>query len=116
MALPEYPRVAQFRGDVPAWITNISAIVNGILRGRQNVVGEVTLDADDVATTTTVTEDRCHKYSSIILDPLSLESAALLATGQVCVLAADRTEGQFIITHPPIELGAERSFYYTIEG
>lgn len=120
MALPEYQRPAQYRRDLDAWITSISVFLTGVLRGRLNINGEVTLaytlDEESDAGQTIVRDDRCHSKSVIHFDPLTIEAATALYGGDLLVTEAGRTEGQFIITHPVYTDGANRAYRYTIVG
>lgn len=116
MALPEYPSIAAFRGDIVAWVTNGFTLVNNMLQGRQNVVGSITLTADGESTSTRVIDNRAHKYSVILFDPLDDVAASMLAAGTVFVPGGARIEGEFTIVHPSVGEGELVEFYYLIIG
>lgn len=116
VALPNYQAPAGYRTDLPAWVRSIATFLSGVLIGRLNVVGEFTLTADDESQSTTVVDGRCHKYTSFNLDPLSRAASELLRGGQVYIVAADRTDGRFVVAHPPVATDDEVSFRYTAIG
>jgi hypothetical protein len=120
MALPEYQRPAQYRSDIGQWTTQIATFLTGVLRGRLNISGEVTLSQADESESdtsqTVVEDDRCHPFSVIHFDPLDNEAAAALYGGEIYVATADRAEGSFAITHPTYTDGVTRAFRYTITG
>jgi hypothetical protein len=74
-----------------------NAAIRGLIEGRSNAVGTVTLAHDGVATTTTVTAVNCGPNAIPFIVPMTAHAAAVVAT--TYVKASDITPGQFKITH-----------------
>lgn len=72
-------------------------VMRQLLEGRSNAVGLVTLSGNGSDTTTTVTAPNCGPNSIVLMFPQTAHAAAVVAT--TCVLAANITPRQFIVTH-----------------
>lgn len=88
----------------------MAAIVQNLLRGRLNVVGEVTLEAE--MTTTTLVHPNLTAFSALSLDPLSAEAAAALPG--IFTPAESRQNGQWVLHHP--SASSPRTFRFTVIG
>jgi hypothetical protein len=89
--------------------TKLALTVNGILTGKMNNRGSVTLRASQ--TTTTVSDINATPFSIVIISPGTANAAAENAY----VNPADYTDGQFIVTHASA-VSTDRSFRYIIFG
>lgn len=67
-------------------------------RGFVRSIGEFTVTTG--ATTTTVEHYGFSSSSCLHLDPLDANAALEFALGTTYVLEANRTKGQFVVTHP----------------
>jgi len=74
---------------------NLTDAVNGLIDGRPNVTGEVTLTAN--AASTTVTDNKFESGMVVLLQPKTANAAAALAT--TYITDANKTKGAFTITH-----------------
>jgi hypothetical protein len=84
-----FRRLPPFGGDQRA----VAEIVNGIMDGKTNNIGTVTLRSGN--TTTTLTDARIGPESVIIMTPMSSNAAKEFGT---CFISA-RTNGSATITH-----------------
>lgn len=101
------PRVKNQYVDFESAIKDISKVIDQILRGQTDNVGEVTLTLS--ATTTLVTDARVGTSSVITFAATDATSAAELAN-----LYVSTTNGSFTITHS--NAGTTRTFKYVING
>lgn len=104
-------------GDTPAHLRRhgqaIGRAVVGLLAGKANNIGTVTLTAG--ATSTVLSDARLARQSWIGWDPLTANAAAELAAGTLYVAEADRNAGAFTITHANAAT-ADRTFRFLISG
>jgi hypothetical protein len=84
-----FRRLPPFGGDQRA----VAEIVNGIMDGKTNNTGTLTLRSSN--TTTTLTDARIGPQSVIIMTPMSSNAAKEFGT---CFISA-RTNGSATITH-----------------
>jgi len=85
-------RVA-LRGTPEVMVLRHAESVNGLIDGRQDVTGEVTLTAN--SGTTTVTD---NKFESQMI-PVFVPFTANAATGLTALYVSARTKGGFTLTH-----------------
>lgn len=89
-------------------------VVNGLVNGKMNIKGTVTLPTD--ASTTTVVDDaRVGPESVITLMPTTAAAATEYVTGSVYISDRDTANKQFTITHSNSGVAA-RTFDYGILG
>ena len=87
----QFRTLPPFGGDARA----VSEVVNGIMNGKTNNTGEITLNQG--ATSTTLTNERISANSVILFMPLNNHAADELAHGHMYVSA--RNKGSATITH-----------------
>jgi hypothetical protein len=87
----QFRTLPPFGGDSRA----VSEVVNGIMNGKTNNTGEITLNQG--ATSTTLTNERISANSVILFMPLNDHAADELAHGHMYVSA--RNKGSATITH-----------------
>jgi hypothetical protein len=90
---------------------DVSLVVNGIMNGKINATGEVTLTAS--ATSTTVTEARAGSDSVILFTPTTANAAAEQGAGGMYVSANGKQT--FTITHAN-NAQTDRTFRYAVIG
>ena len=93
-----------FQGANPR---QISEVVNGILQGKTNNTGSVTLTAS--TTTTTITDERLGFGSVILLSPLTANAAAQTP------YISSKLKGSVVITHTSVA-STDLDFDYVIVG
>ena len=79
-----------------SWVKNLAEVVNGILKGRQNVVLTITLAAGAAATV--VDDARIGPFSGLFLQPMTSHAAAALYSA-TSVLVTDQKSGQATFSH-----------------
>jgi len=89
----------------------LATAINGILDGRQNNVGTLTLTAS--TTTTQVNERRCGTESVITMMPTTGNAAAEIGNGTVYIGTV--TGGSFTLTHAN-NGQTDRTFKYEVTG
>lgn len=92
-------------------LRQVAGVVNGVLGGKLNCIGEVTLRESEA--TTTVTDARASFQSFIDFMPTTAAAASELADGLMYV--STRNNGSFVITHNNAAI-AGRTFVYTVIG
>jgi len=101
-----YRTLPPFGGDP----RQVSEVVRGLMNGKSNNTGEITLTAGG-ATTTTLNDERIGYESVIIFSPLTSSAAALV--GSLYVSA--RSQGSATLTHAA-NSAADRKYAYIIVG
>lgn len=104
-------RVATSARDLKLFLRQMATVINGVLDGRQNNVGEVTLTASSA--TTVVTERRCGTDSVITLMPKTANAASELGNGTLYVSSV--TTESFTLTHAN-NAQSDRTFGYEVTG
>jgi ABC-type phosphate/phosphonate transport system substrate-binding protein len=89
---------------------NVAEVVRGIMEGRTNNTGAITLAAAG-ATSTTITDTRIGYNSVILLSPITANAAALLTS----VYVSAKAQGSATLTHSANVL-TNRTFQYIIVG
>lgn len=89
----------------------LAVAINGIIDGRLDAYGQVTLTAN--AASTVVTNDRVTDFSTINLTPVTANAAAELGAGGMYVSA--KAIGSFTITHAN-NAQTDRTFDYSWSG
>ena len=89
-------RSDMYRGLNPAGADTreISEVTNGVLNGKTNNTGSVTLNASS-ATTTTIYDERIGYNSVILLMPTTANAASVLSTTYI----GTTNKGNAVITH-----------------
>lgn len=82
-------------------------------KGKLECVAELTLTAN--AASTVFKDNRLSFQTVIIFDPLTTNAATELANGTLYVTAANRTNGQFTITHAN-NAQTDRSYFVAMLG
>lgn len=95
--------------DKSAHLTMIADAVNGLIDGKLNVVGTLTLEAN--TTTTTVADNKFESNMVPWLMPSSANGAAALTN----VYVSARTKGSFTLTHAN-NAQTDRTFLYVRIG
>lgn len=102
-----------YKRDIPVNIHlwNLTDRVNALSAGRSNATGEVTLTAG--ATSTTVIDNKFESSMVVLLQPKTANAAA--AIGTTYITDANKTKGQFVITHANAAT-VDRTFAYVRLG
>ena len=117
MANNEYPLPPQIppkpeEVSFVRWGRQINRAIDGLMHGRSNNVGEVTLSASTAASV--VSDVRVNINSAIQFVPTT-SNAALDASSAGGVWASTVANGSFTITHPN-NANSDKTFKYVITG
>lgn len=93
------------------WAMRLVDVVNGVLGGKQNNTGSITLVANSA--TTDIVDARISATSVILFMPLTANASAEVAAGTMRV--SSQTTGQATITHVNGP-STTRSFRFLIAG
>ena len=94
-------------GSILQWARQIVSVLQGVMQGRVNITGEVTLAA---GTETVIKDPRLSSQSVLHIDALTPSAAGLAWHA----LPADRSKGEWTIRH---EAGpAGRTIRYAVLG
>lgn len=110
--MPAFPSIGSPPNDPKRyweWLHNLHHVVAGIMEGRQNNTGSVTLA--DGTTTTTLADQRLSGSSVVLFSPRSANAAA--ATANLYVSA--KAKGSLTLTHANTGT-TDRTFDYAIFG
>lgn len=118
MSVFTYPRapegaVSEDAKSILQALRQAAAVVNRVLTGKLNALGEVTLTAN--AATTVITDARLTTGSYIDFDPVTANAAAEKAAGTIYVLTANRRNGSCTVTHAN-NAQADRAFKFLVIG
>jgi uncharacterized membrane protein len=95
------------------WLRQTEPVVNGLMQGKSNNYGTVTLTANAASTTVQETEGRISINSVILFMPTTANAATEYAGGSFYVSSTDIENKTFTITHAN-NAQADRSFRYVI--
>lgn len=92
------------------WLFTLSTVVRGIMEGRQNNTGSVTLRASQ--TTTTLADQRLSGTSVVHFTPTSADGLTAFLAG---VRVSAKAKGSFTLTHAS-DASTDQDLDYTIHG
>ncbi len=110
-----FPNMPEHMTDPVEWLRKTVSVVNGMMRGRTNNYGTVTLTANSATTTVTLSKDRISIYSVIVFMPTTANAATEFGAGTMYVSATAPGSNTFTITHVN-NAQTDRSFRYAIIG
>lgn len=94
---------------------DVVQVVNGVMLGKTNNTGTVTLTANQATTTVTVASGLIGQDSVILFSPTTANAATEYAAGSMYVSTRDVLNNQFTITHVN-NAQADRTFSYVFIG
>lgn len=109
---------ARFGPESTDFDRDVVQVVNGVMLGKTNNTGAVTLTANQSTTTVTVAAGLIGEDSVILFSPTTLNAAKALThngTGSMYVSARDVLNNTFTISHQN-NAQTDRSFLYVFIG
>lgn len=94
-------------------LQNAAKVINGVLQGKTNNTGTLTLTAN--AATTTFQHPLLGAASDVSFSPLTANAAAELGNGTMFVLAANKGKQTWTVTHAN-NAQVDRTFSFSITG
>ena len=110
-----YPGLLETAQDEPSWKRMVAHVVNGIMQGRTNNYGTVTLAANAASTTVTLAAGRLSINSVILFDPTTLNASIEISGGTMYRSSTAVASNQFTITHSN-DASTDRVFLFCIIG
>ena len=93
-------------------LRDVASILNNVLKGKLNCVGDLTLNTG--TSSTSVTDINCGADSFIYFMPTTSAAAVELATGNVYVSSRDTQT--FTVEHGTSGTASSRTFVYLVIG
>ncbi len=101
--------------DPVEWLRQTEPVVNGLMQGKSNNYGTVTLAANAGTTTVTEAPNRISIYSVILFMPTTAHAATEFGAGTMYVSATSPSANTFTITHVN-NAQTDRTFRYALIG
>ena len=97
------------------WLRQTEPVVNGLMQGKSNNYGSVTLTANAGSTVVTEAPNRISIYSVLLFMPTTANAAAEVGAGTMYVSATAPASNTFTITHAN-NAQVDRTYRYAIIG
>ena len=110
-----YPGLPYIATNPIEWARSVARVVNGILQGRTNNYGTVTLTANSATTTITFASGRLSSNSTVLFWPTTANAAADFGAGTMYESARDVLANTLTLTHTN-DADADKTFRYSIIG
>ncbi len=110
-----YNGMPKYNPNPVEWLRKTEPVVNGLMQGKSNNYGSVTLTANAASTTVTETEGRISTSAVILFMPTTANAAAEVGAGTMYVSATDPENHTFTITHAN-NAQVDRTFRYALVG
>lgn len=110
-----YPNPPKYMPNPLEWLRRTVEVINGIMQGRTNNYGSVTLTANVGSTVVTLPDHKISIYSVILFMPTTANAATEFGAGTMYISATDPAANTFTITHVN-NAQADRTFRYAIIG
>jgi hypothetical protein len=108
-----YNNMPKHNPDPIEWLRRTEPVVNGLMQGKSNNYGTVTLTANAASTTVTEAPNRISSSCVILFMPTT--SNAAVANQTMYVSNRDPANNQFTITHAN-NAQSDKTFRYVIIG
>tara|TARA_Y100000310_G_C20501876_1_gene724415 strand:- start:618 stop:1001 length:384 start_codon:yes stop_codon:yes gene_type:complete len=95
------------------WVRDTTTILQGVLQGKLNATGTVTLDANSA--TTTISDIRIGADTVVILMPTSANAAADFGAGTFYLTYPNAANDAAVINHAD-NANTDKTFTYTLIG
>lgn len=94
-----YPMVPVGLVDHGQWLFMMSHVVNGLMHGRSNNTGFITLKSGSATTTVTLPSGSIGPSTFVLLCPLTASAATEYGAGSIYLSARDPLNNTFTLTH-----------------
>lgn len=110
-----FPLVPLGLSDHRQWLYQMANVVNGLMSGKSNNTGILTLTASATTTTISLSDGRIGPNTFVLLCPLTASAATEFGAGTLYVSARDPANNQFTVSH--VNSGVtDRRFGYLLVG
>lgn len=97
------------------WLLHARNTINGVLNGKSNNIGTVTLNTSTATTTVVLAIGRLGVDTAILFEPTTLNAAGEVGAGTMFVSTKDPETGKFNITHAS-NTENDRTFNFILVG
>lgn len=97
------------------WLRELATSIRGIMSGKTNNTGSVTLTASAASTTVTLAAGQITDDSVVVLSPRTANASAEIGAGTIYIGTTSGSNNNFIITHAN-NAQTDRTFRYAIFG
>lgn len=111
-----YPGLLETAEDEPAWKRMAARVVNGILQGRTNNYGTVTLTANAATTTITFAQGVLSQNSTFLIFPTTANAAADIGSAASVYESARSVASKTLTLTHPNNANADKTFRYALIG
>jgi len=101
--------------NIPEWCRVMARTINGVMQGKTNNTGTVTLTASSATTTVTEASNRIGEETVILFMPTTANAATEFGAGSMYVSSRSVANNTFTITHAN-NAQVDRTFYYVLVG
>jgi hypothetical protein len=101
--------------DPIQWLRLTEPVVNGLMQGKSNNYGSVTLTANAASTTVTEAPNRISSTSVILFMPTTANAASEIGAGTMYVSSTSPANNTFTIAHAN-NAQTDRTYRYIIVG
>lgn len=116
MTISVYPGLPPYSGaDIKDWLLRATPVLNGVLNGKTNNTGDVTLNTSTSTTTVVTARGRLGPNTVILFQPLTSHAAVEVSTGTMFVSTIDADNNKFMITNA-VNAQADRTFKFVLVG
>lgn len=110
-----FPLAPSFRTDNVEWDRDQSRVLNGVMLGKTNNTGTVTLTANAGSTTLTLAPGIVGTDTQLFLFPKTANAAAEIGAGTLYISGSSVTNNTFTITHAN-NAQIDRTYSYQFVG
>lgn len=103
------------RDNLDEFVRSLNSVLNGIMLGRTNNTGTVTLTANATTTVVTLSAGQLGPYTQVIFTPNTVNAATEFGAGKLYVSLIDADNFQFTITHSNTA-DTDKIFQYVLVG
>jgi len=116
MANQSFPGVPAYNGvNINDWTIHARNSVNGLLLGKSNNTGAVTLNTSTSSTTVVLASGRLGPNTVILFEPTTANAAIEVSTATMWVSTKDPLTNKFIITNA-VNNKNDRTFNFVLIG
>lgn len=116
MAVPTFPGVPPYNGiNINDWTIHARNTINGLLLGKSNNTGTVTLHTSTSSTTVVLAKGRLGPNTVILFQPLTADAVTEVSTATMWVSTLDSLNNKFIITNA-VNNKNDRTFNFVLIG
>lgn len=116
MATPTFPGVPAYNGvNINDWTIHCRNSVNGLLGGKSNNTGVVTLSTGTSSTTVVLAKGRLGPNTVILFEPRTANAAIEISTATMWVSTKDSLNNKFILTNA-VNNKNDRTFNFVLIG